>query len=297
MTGSSLSLTEATAGQLLVTSTAYTANATNTLLSAKQNALTVSSVTGSSLLSGTVLKRLNFDTGDFSVSDSGHALNVSLASAGVTLSDVEDMINGNPTANASNLVPLWSTYNSYLQKLRLANPNGSVLSDSGSLITLTLADFQIASQVTAQLQSYATTTAVNSAIATANTSKQDSLQWLSATGTPLIDPSNLNVMRLTANTPLSVNIQEAGRSICLASDTYSTSESNARYWQKSENLLQLNHPTDTRYLRFSANHGSNVQQRYRGGSMLIRRVNSSGGSATVMTFSSTNQNVVCAGNF
>ena len=31
--------------------------------------------------------------------------------------------------------------------------------------------------------------------------------------------------------------------------------------------------------------------------MLIRRVNSSGASATVLTFSSTNQNVVCASNF
>ena len=30
--------------------------------------------------------------------------------------------------------------------------------------------------------------------------------------------------------------------------------------------------------------------------MLIRRVNNSGASATVLTFSSTNQNVVCAGN-
>ena len=31
--------------------------------------------------------------------------------------------------------------------------------------------------------------------------------------------------------------------------------------------------------------------------MLIRRINSSGASATVLTFSSTNQNVVCAGSF
>ena len=31
--------------------------------------------------------------------------------------------------------------------------------------------------------------------------------------------------------------------------------------------------------------------------MLIRRVNNSGASATVLTFSSTNQNVVCAGSF
>ena len=31
--------------------------------------------------------------------------------------------------------------------------------------------------------------------------------------------------------------------------------------------------------------------------MLIRRVTSSGSSATVLTFSSTNQNVTCAGSF
>ena len=97
------------------------------------------------------------------------------------------------------------------------------------------------------------------------------------------------------STPLSINVQESGRSIFVASDTYSKSESNARYWQQSD-LLQLNHPSDTRYLRFSADHGSNVQQRYRGGGMIIRRVNSSNTSVTVLTFSSTNQNIVCAGS-
>ena len=300
MTGSSLSLTEATSGQLLVTSTAYTANATDTLLSAKQNALTVSSVTGSSLLSGsgTILKRLNFDTGDFSVSDSGHALSVSLTTAGISLSDVEDMINGNTTANASNLVPLWSSYNSWLQKLQLVSPNGSSsLSDTGSLITLTLADYQTGSQVTTQLQSYASTAAMTSAIATATSSKQDSLQWLSATGVACVDPTTLNVLRLNVSTPLSINVQEAGRSIFIANDTYSKSEGDARYWQTSDDLLQVNHPSETRYWRASSNHGSNVQQRYRGGSMLIRRTNAQNTSATVLTFSSTNQNVTCAGNF
>ena len=46
----------------------------------------------------------------------------------------------------------------------------------------------------------------------------------------------------------------------------------------------------------SADHSSNTQLRYRGGSLLIRRVNSSGASATVLNLSSTNQNCTCAGN-
>ena len=44
VSGAGLSITEATSGQLLVTNTAYSASATDTLLSAKQHALTVSSI-------------------------------------------------------------------------------------------------------------------------------------------------------------------------------------------------------------------------------------------------------------
>ena len=39
-----------------------------------------------------------------------------------------------------------------------------------------------------------------------------------------------------------------------------------------------------------------MQQRYFGGALLIRRVTNQGASATVLTFSSTNQNVTCAGS-
>ena len=75
-----LSFTEATNGQLLLTNTAYTQSAVDSLLLLKQPALTVSGVTMSSLLNGQVLKRLDFDS-VFSVSDSGHALNISAPGA------------------------------------------------------------------------------------------------------------------------------------------------------------------------------------------------------------------------
>ena len=71
-----MSLTEATSGQLLLTNTAYSQASVDSLLLAKQPALTVSGVQGDSLLNGQVLKRLDFDS-VFSVSDLGHALNIS----------------------------------------------------------------------------------------------------------------------------------------------------------------------------------------------------------------------------
>ena len=58
-------------------------------------------------------------------------------------------------------------------------------------------------------------------------SKQDSLQWLAATGTAFVNPTDLNVRR----PPVSVNIAESGRWIFLHADCYSKSESDARYVQ------------------------------------------------------------------
>ena len=92
--------------------------------------------------------------------------------------------------------------------------------------------------------SYVTTTAMTAAISTqANatyldsltytnnqvSSKQDSLQWLAATGTAFVNPDDLNGRKLQANAPVSVNIVESGRSIFLYADCYSKSESDARY--------------------------------------------------------------------
>ena len=82
----------------------------------------------------------------------------------------------------------------------------------------------------------------------------------------------------------------------LEADCYSKSEGDARYWQTSDDLLQVNHPSDTRYFRIFANHTSNTQLRYRGSSLFVRRVNSSGSSSSVLTCNSTNQNVTFSGN-
>ena len=62
--------------------------ATNSLLLAKHSLLTVSGVSGSSLLNGgQILKRIDFSS-DFSVQDSGHALNVSVLGKQDTLINI-----------------------------------------------------------------------------------------------------------------------------------------------------------------------------------------------------------------
>ena len=186
--GVPLTLTENTTSQLTLASNPYSYEMVDTLLAAKQNSISVSSVSGSSLLSGTVLKRLDFDTSDFSVSDSGHALNVSI-------SGKQDTISSSPGAGEGERKDLWS--GSIIRCLEFFPSNVfSTLTGSDNI------------NVTLDLSSYATTAAVNTAISTATTSKQDSLQWLSATGTPMIDPTTLNVLRLDASPPLSINLQK-----------------------------------------------------------------------------------------
>jgi hypothetical protein len=71
--GVPLVMSESTTGQLELTSNSYSSSMTDTLLAQKQASLVVSNVSGSSLLSGSVLKRVDVGTG-LSLSDSGHAL-------------------------------------------------------------------------------------------------------------------------------------------------------------------------------------------------------------------------------
>ena len=265
--GVPLTLTENTTGQLTLASNSYSYGKVDTFLAAKQNALSVSSVTGSSLLSGTVLKRLDFDTGDFNVSDSGHALNVSITGK-------QDSLINSTGAGEGERIDLWNGSAGWVRCLEFFPSNVfSTLTGSDNI------------NVTLDLSSYATTAAVNSAIATANTSKQDSLQFLSATGTPVIDPSTLNVLRITANAPLSVNMQEANRSMLLAVDCWSKSDGDSRYYQTASGVLEIQNPTaSTRSLRLSSNHSSNSQIRFEGGALLFRRVNTTGFVTTQLQF-------------
>jgi len=117
--------------------------------------------------------------------------------------------------------------------------------------------------------------------------KQGTLQVNSGTGQQLVTTNGGTTLRnILSVAPLSI-IPQAGY-LQLEADCYSTSEGDARYWRKTEDLLQVNHPSATRYIRLSADHTSNTQMRYRDGSMLIRRVNSSNTSTTVLSLSGTN---------
>ena len=63
--------------QLLVTSISYAASPLDAKLATKKNGLSLSVVAGSSLLTSQILKRIDFESSDFSTSDEGHSLNVS----------------------------------------------------------------------------------------------------------------------------------------------------------------------------------------------------------------------------
>jgi hypothetical protein len=195
------------------------------------------------LLNGTILKRPDFDTGDFNVSDSGHALNVSITGK-------QDSLINSTGGGEGERVDLWNGSAGWVRCLEFFPSNVfSTLTGSDNI------------NVTLDLSSYATTAAVTSAISTANTSKQDSLQWLSATGTPVIDPTSLNVLRLTAHAPLSVNLQESNRSMLLSVDCYSKSDGDARYYRSDTAIVDIVNPdVSSRFLRLSSTHTQQIRK-------------------------------------
>ena len=71
--GVPLQMAENTTGQLELLSNSYSSSMSDTLLAQKQASLVVSNVSGSSMLSGNVLKRIDVGT-NLSLADSGHAL-------------------------------------------------------------------------------------------------------------------------------------------------------------------------------------------------------------------------------
>ena len=142
--GVPLTLTENTTGELTLASNSYSYGMVDTLLAAKQNSLSVSSVTGSSLLSGTVLKRLDIGTG-LQVSDSGYALNISA-------SGLQTEIANSPGAGSGGRIDLWNNASNYVKCLEFfSNPTGlwSTLSGSDAInCTIDLSAFALTSSVT-----------------------------------------------------------------------------------------------------------------------------------------------------
>ena len=68
--------------------------------------------------------------------------------------------------------------------------------------------------------------------------KQDSLQWLPATRTAFINPTDLNARKIEADGPVSLNLVESGRPILLHADCYFKSESNCRILSTFEQILR-----------------------------------------------------------
>ena len=80
-------------GELTLTSHSYAYTQVDTLLAAKQAALSVSSVSGSSLINGTILKRMAAGT-ELSIADSGHGLTLT-----ADLSSKQDALSLNASAS------------------------------------------------------------------------------------------------------------------------------------------------------------------------------------------------------
>ena len=135
--GVPLTLTENTTGELTLASNSYSYGMVDTLLAAKQASLSVSAVTGSSLLSGTVLKRLDIGT-RLQVSDSGHALNISA-------SGLQTEIANSPGAGSGGRIDLWNNASNYVKCMEFfSSPTGlwSTLSGSDAInCTLDLSAF------------------------------------------------------------------------------------------------------------------------------------------------------------
>ena len=136
------------------------------------------------------------------------------------------------------------------------------------------------------LASYATTSAVTAAIATSasasyldavaftNTqvaTKQDSLQWLAATGTAFINPTDLNVRKIQANPPLSINLVDSSRSILLHADCYSKSDSDSRYIRTDAHTTFAVVHSNGQTLKMHCT-SSKPELRFGGGAVRVRRI-------------------------
>ena len=113
-------------------------------------------------------------------------------------------------------------------------------------------------------------------------SKQDSLQWLAATGTAFINPTDLNVRKIHANAPVSINLVESGRSILLHADCYSKSDSNSRYIQTEPQSITFVNSNGPEFNVIARSSQSNLE--YKGGMLRIRRESPAGSLNTHLQF-------------
>ena len=98
--GVPLQIAENNTGELTLTSNSYSYQMVDTLLNAKQAALSVSAVAGSTLLNGTTLKRIAAGTG-LSIADSGHALTLT-----ADLSSKQDALSLNASASGQPVIDM-----------------------------------------------------------------------------------------------------------------------------------------------------------------------------------------------
>ena len=163
----------------------YTITQVDALLLLKQDLLSVSAVSGYSLLyNNTVLKRLDFSS-EFTVTDSNDNSNIDIdLSSYATTTAVNTLLSGyynkteidnfisnvggvavNPTSETTTLKQLYESTNNWIKLLEITNPNGATLTSTNSVLTLDLNRFQTSSDVSIlinnSLLSYTNTSSLN----------------------------------------------------------------------------------------------------------------------------------------
>ena len=259
--GVPLQMAENTSGELTLTSNSYAYTQVDTLLAGKQAALSVSSVSGSTLLNGTILKRIAAGTG-LSIADSGHALTLT-----VDLSSKQDALSLNASASGQ---PVIDMDHDIVRKLDTAGDNIVTISQANSGATLRFTcDGYTKSQITTYLAA-----------------KQDTLtNW--GTGVDLL--YNGALRGLSVSGPLGVAFAQNFNEIILTCNSYTKQESDANYVAQdpqSITFMNSNGPELNVIAR-----SSRSELEYKGGMLRIRREASGGSFSSHCQFpDSTNGN-------
>ena len=252
--GVPLQMAENTTGELTLSSNSYAYTQVDTLLAAKQAALSVSAVAGSTLLNGTTLKRIAAGTG-LSIADSGHALTLN-----ADLSSKQDALSLNASASGQ---PVIDMDHDTVRKLDTAGDSIVTISQANSGGTLRFTcDGYTKSQITTYLAA-----------------KQDTLtNW--GTGVDLF--YNGALRGLSVSGPLGVAFAQNFNEIILTCNSYTKNESDTRYVQVDPGDFTVANASGPS-VEFNAK-SSRTDITYTGGTLRIRRKSNSGSLDTKCDF-------------
>ena len=243
------------AGVLTLTSNAYSYQMVDTLLAAKQATLSVSSVSGSTLLNGTTLKRIAVAGTGLSISDSGHALTLTQ-----DLSSKQDALTIPTSASGTPCIDMPA---GVIRKFQTSGDGIISMSTVNSGQTIDIAaDGYTKAQITAYLAG-----------------KQDTLTNSGAGSVALL--YNGALRGLSFSGPLGHAFAQNFNEVILTCNSYTKKESDARYVQQS-NGLTLANSNGPQVKVIARTSQSNIE--FKGGTLRIRRESSSGSLTSHLQF-------------